>query len=127
MVHNKLKMNDSNTEFIIIGSQQQLDKIQFDSIMVGDAVVKAVNSTKDLRAYLDSTPSMEAHISAKCVPPIAQYHVYSKVFNTRSHLNTNPCVYFQSSGLKRKIGQIDHCENFLVSISYGEIPFSLGY
>ena len=66
MVHNKLKMNDSKTEFIIIGSQQQLDKIKFDSIMVGDAVVKAVSSVKDLGAYLDSTLSMEAHISAKC-------------------------------------------------------------
>ncbi len=62
MVHNKLKMNDSKTEFIIIGSQQ----IKFDTIKVGDAVVKAVDSVKDLGAYLDSTLSMEAHISAKC-------------------------------------------------------------
>ncbi len=38
MLHNKLKMNDSKTEFIIIGSQQQLKKIQFDSIKVGDVV-----------------------------------------------------------------------------------------
>ncbi len=32
MVANKLKMNDAKTEFMIIGSRQQLDKIKFDSI-----------------------------------------------------------------------------------------------
>ena len=60
MLYNKLKMNDSKTEFITIGSRQQLKKIQFDSIRVGGAVVKAVESVRDLGAYLDSTLSMEA-------------------------------------------------------------------
>ena len=35
MISNKLKMNDSKTEFIIIGSYQQLAKIDLTSIMVG--------------------------------------------------------------------------------------------
>ena len=75
MLGNKLKMNDSKTEFIIIGSQQQLKKIQFDSIKVGEAVVHAVNSVRDLGAYLDSNLSMEAHINAKCSS--AYRHVFS--------------------------------------------------
>ena len=36
MLEYKLKMNDSKMEFIIIGSRQQVEKIHFDSIKVGD-------------------------------------------------------------------------------------------
>ncbi len=55
MLANKLKMNDAKTEFIIIGSRQQLDKVDFNSIKVGNAVVKAVDSVRDLGAYIDCT------------------------------------------------------------------------
>ena len=56
---NKLKMNDAKTEFNIIGSRQQLDKIEFSSSQVGSSVVKALESVRDLGAYLDSTMTMD--------------------------------------------------------------------
>ena len=43
MISNKLKMNDSKTEFIIIGSYQQLAKINLTSIMVGEHRITAVD------------------------------------------------------------------------------------
>ena len=43
MISNKLKMNDSKTEFIIIGSNQQLAKINLTSIMVGGHRISAVD------------------------------------------------------------------------------------
>ena len=43
MISNKLKMNDSKTEFIIIGSYQQLAKINLTSIMVGGHRISAVD------------------------------------------------------------------------------------
>ena len=36
MISNKLKMNDSKTECIVIGSYQQLEKINLTSILVGE-------------------------------------------------------------------------------------------
>ena len=65
MVLNKLKMNDAKTEFIIIGSRQQLEKVNISSIKVGDVSVKAVDDVRDLGAYLDKTLSMEKHIDSK--------------------------------------------------------------
>ncbi len=65
MVQNKLKMKDSKTEFIVIGSRQQLEKVNIDSIKVGDVSVKAVDDVRDLGAYLDKTMSMEKHINSK--------------------------------------------------------------
>ncbi len=79
MVGNKLKMNDSKTEFIIIGSRQQLAKIEFDSIRVGESVVKAVTSVKDLGAFLDSTLSMETHINAKCSAAYRQIYSIRRI------------------------------------------------
>ena len=43
MISNKLRMNDSKTKFIIIGSYQQLAKIDLTSIMVGEHKITAVD------------------------------------------------------------------------------------
>ena len=42
MLQNKLMINDSKTEFLIIGSRQQLEKIYQCSIGVGDSNVQPV-------------------------------------------------------------------------------------
>ncbi len=79
MVQNKLKMNDSKTEFIIIGSAQQLKKIEFDFIMVGDISVKVVDSVRNLGAYFDSTLSMVKHIDTKCTAASLQLYRIRKI------------------------------------------------
>ncbi len=110
MLANKLKMNDSKTEFIIIGSQQQLKKIKFNSITVGDAVVKAVDSVRDLGAYLDSNLSMEAHINAKCSS--AFRHVFSirriRRFLTREATETLIHAFIFS--------HLDYCNSLLYDL-----------
>ena len=55
-------MNDSKTEFIIIGSYQQLAKINLTSIMVGGHKITAVDDIQNLGAYLDKNLSMKTHI-----------------------------------------------------------------
>ena len=42
MASNRLFINDSKTEFMIIGSRKQLAKISLDSVTVGDAIIKPV-------------------------------------------------------------------------------------
>ncbi len=74
MLQYELKMNDSKTEFLIIGSRQQLAKIQVNSITVGGTVISAVDSVRDLGAYLDKQMSMEAHIDAKCKAAFKQLY-----------------------------------------------------
>ena len=90
MLANKLKMNDGKTEFIIIGSRQQLNKIKFDSIKVGDSIVKCVESVRDLGAYIDNTLSMEEHIDAKCKAAFRQVYSIRRIrkFLTREATET---------------------------------------
>ena len=52
-VSNSLLINDSNTEFLIIDSRQQLAKIDVDSITVDDALIKPVTSVRNHGAWFD--------------------------------------------------------------------------
>ena len=52
MLCDKLKINDDKTEFVIIGTRQQLSKVHVDSLAVGDAQVSPVQSVKNLGTWL---------------------------------------------------------------------------
>jgi len=66
LVSNRLRINDSKTEFLIVGSQSQLAKIKVDSITVGDTVIKPVTSVQNLGVWFDQHMSMNDHISKVC-------------------------------------------------------------
>jgi len=62
MVSNRLFINDSKTEFMIIGSLKQLAKISMDSVTVGDAMIKPVTSPRNLGVWFDQHMTMSDHI-----------------------------------------------------------------
>ena len=66
MAANKLKMNPTKTETIIIASKSSLDKIHHNSIEVDQDEVAISTHLKYLGVWLDSSLSMEKHISSKC-------------------------------------------------------------
>ena len=66
MYQDKLKINDDKTEFIIIGSRQQLLKINPCSIRVGSTNIKPVSEVRNLGSWFDSNFSMCTHISKSC-------------------------------------------------------------
>ncbi len=87
-----------------------LDKIQFDSIRVGDSVVKAVESVKDLGAYFDSTMSMEPHIDNKCSAAFRQLYSIRRIrkFLTREATETLIHAFIFS--------HLDYCNGLLHDI-----------
>ena len=48
MIKDKLKVNDSKTEFILIGMRQQLAKVDIKGLVVGDATISPVTAVKNL-------------------------------------------------------------------------------
>ena len=66
MVSMKLKMNDAKTEYILIGTKQQLAKCQNKSIKIGQSDIQAADCVRNLGAYFDNHMSMEHHIKTKC-------------------------------------------------------------
>ena len=51
-------MNDRKTDFMIIGSKHNLNKLNANSIKIGDAEIKPVSSLKNPGAMIDENLSM---------------------------------------------------------------------
>ena len=56
----KLKLNDDKTEFMIIGSRQQLEKVSVAELSVGDISVSSVSTARNLGVLFDRNLKLDA-------------------------------------------------------------------
>ena len=63
---NRLRMNNAKTEFILYGSQPQLDKCTIDEILTVDLIIKRSETVQQLGAFLDKNLNFKYHITTKC-------------------------------------------------------------
>jgi hypothetical protein len=110
LVSQKLKFNDLKTEFLIIGTRQQLKKIEINSIRVGDVNIKPAESVRDLGAWFDKNMSMDVHVGKVC----------SKAF--RGLYNIRQIRKFLSQGATKTLvhafitSHLDYCNSLLFGI-----------
>ena len=77
-------MTYSITEFLLIGTQAQLNKLSSSEISVGNCNVKCVSEVRNLGAWFDKSWSMKKHVSVKT--KAAFHHIYN-ISKIRSHLS----------------------------------------
>ena len=70
---NKLCNNSDKTELLIIGTRQQLTKLNIDSIKVGDVTVQKVAHARNLGVIIDENLTMSRHVNQIC--KIGYYHL----------------------------------------------------
>ena len=63
MVVDKLKLNEEKTEFMLIGTHQQLSKVWTDSVLVAGSVVSSVSEARNLGVWFDSKFQFQTHIN----------------------------------------------------------------
>ena len=66
VIANRLMMNDAKTDFLIIGTRQQLEKTYIESIIIGDTLIKPLESVRYLGSWFDAHMRMNVHISKIC-------------------------------------------------------------
>ena len=66
MVVDKLKLNEEKTEFMLIGTHQQLSKVRTDSLLVAGTVVSSVSEARNLGVWFDSKFQFQTHINKTC-------------------------------------------------------------
>ena len=71
----KLCLNDSKTEFMIVGTRQQLVKVNIDRLCVGESSIVPVRSVKNLESWFDKNMSMTTHFTKVC--KAASFHLYN--------------------------------------------------
>ena len=66
MATNYLELNDSKTDFIILGSKQNLKSLLTSDITMGDEIIKAGDRVKNIGATFDKHMKLETEISLTC-------------------------------------------------------------
>ena len=89
MIFDKLMLNDSKTEILLVGSRQQLRKVEFDTLMVGTSKVPLTSfAVRNLGAWFDSELTMNTHVNKLC--SAAYFHLYN-LTHIRKYLSQETC------------------------------------
>ena len=110
MRENKVLLNEEKTEFLLIGTKQQLAKVDIGHIKVGKVNIAPHSPVKNLGVWFDSNLSMVDHITKTC--SAAFYYLYN-IRRIRKYL-TKECTEtlihaFISSSL-------DYCNSLLLGV-----------
>ena len=88
MLSNGVILNDNKTEFMVIGTRQQLAKVNIHSIKVGSFRVTPVPIVKNLSAWFDSHMNMNTHITKACSAFLLIYFLHN-IRRIRKYLSTS--------------------------------------
>ncbi len=61
-----MKLNDDKTEFLIIGTRQQLAKMKYNDIKIGDTIIKTAESAKNLGVIFDKNMGLNKQVMNTC-------------------------------------------------------------
>ena len=103
-------INDDKTEFLLVGTRQQLEKLDSCSITVGNNRISPSLCVKNLGSWFDSNLSMTDHINKAC--NAAFYHLHNlrriKKYLSRDSLITLVHAFITS--------RLDYCNGLLFGL-----------
>ena len=110
MTMDKLLLNDDKTEVLMIGTKQQLAKIDVNNIAVGQSEIVPKSVVKNLGVWFDSTLSMNTHINKAC--SAAFYYLYNirRIRKYLSRESTETLIHAFVSC------RIDYCNSILYGL-----------
>ena len=76
MLTDKLKLNDDKTEFMLIGTKQQLSKVNIDCLTVGSIDVVPVTVARNLGTWFDSNLNLQEQIHKTCKSGFSIYTIF---------------------------------------------------
>lgn len=110
MIADSLKLNDDKTEFMIIDTCAQLNKVNVSEIVVGQAKVPAVTIVRNLGTWLDTNLTMSAHMNETCQAAI--YHLYN-IKRISRYLSYDDRKSIVEAVI---MSRIDYCNSLLVGV-----------
>ena len=110
MVTDKLKINDMKTEFLIIGTKQQLKKLNTDKLLVGDSIIRPTSTARNLGVIFDENMSLSHHINNTC--KLAFYSIHN-IRSIRKYLSVEASRTLVHSVV---MGRLDYCNSLLYGL-----------
>ena len=115
LIHDRLLLNDDKTEFIFIGTRQQLGKLQAMNIKVGGSEIKPSSQVKNLGCWLDTNLYMRDHITSVCKAGFFYLHNIRRIkkYLSRDSLLTLVHAFITS--------RLDYCNALLYGLPKEQI------
>ena len=110
MLSDKLKVNDGKTESLIIGTRQQLAKVNINFLRIGDNSIKSMDKAKNLGFWFDSQMKMVTNIS-KC-SSAAFFNIFN-IRRIRKFLTYETAKILVNSLV---ISSLDYCNSLLYGL-----------
>ena len=111
MTVNRLKLNSEKTDALVVGTRQKLASLIATDLQLADATVPFSPTVKSLGVHLDSTLSMQPHISyltKTC------FHHLRRVAAIQRYLTQEACKKLVISLL---LSRLDYCNSLLAGLS----------
>ena len=115
MLHDKLMINDDKTEFLIIGTKQQLAKLSVDSLKIGSTSIVPSTSVRNLGAWFDSNLGMSTHITKAC--SISFFHLHN-IRRISKFLSKNSLITLIHAFITNRL---DYCNSLLYGLPTSEL------
>ena len=98
MMMDRLKLNLDKTEFLILRTRQQLEKVITSHLVVGECQISPSTKVKNLGSWFDSNLDRLNHVNNICSSSF--YYIYNirrirKYFVFSNRHIPYPCVYYQ--------------------------------
>ena len=111
MESNKLLLNPSKTEFLLLGTSAQLKKFEsINSVTLGDSIIQRNSCARNLGVIFDSSLSFTNHVNSVCKS--VHYHIRD-LYRIR-HLLPKPVLIQLANALVSS--RLDYCNSLLFGI-----------
>ena len=110
LTSNRLSVNPSKTEFLIIGTPQQRSKLTAATLTFQGTLLTPTDSTRNLGFIFDKDLSAKQHISSVCK---TSYFQIRQLRQVRSSLDTNSAIILANSLVSSKL---DYCNSLYYNL-----------
>ena len=110
MQADKLKLNENKTEVMLIGTRQQLSKVNLGTLTVGDTSVAIVNKAQNRGVWFDSQLNFSLHITKTCSLSCCSLYKIRCIRKYLSYKSAPTLI------LALVIGCLDYCSSLLYGL-----------
>ena len=115
MLMDKLMLNDEKTEFIVIGTRQQLVKVDIDSLCVGHTGIFPSSEVRNLGGWFDNQLKMVTQINQTC--KAAFFHIFN-IRKIRKFLSFDTVQTLVNAFVTSRL---DYCNSILFGLPNTEL------
>ena len=115
MITNKLKINDTKTEFLIIASPHLCKKLKYPDLLIGDCKIKPCESARNLGVMFDKHLTMDKQIQSIC----RSAHFHLRNISSIRNLLTDTAVSQLVHALVTS--RLDYCNSLLTGITDSQL------